>query len=235
MEKIGIVATIYIDNDNTYRQAQRALKSMKSKYKLVFYARVTKLNKRYERILKKFDKVYKNRKNILARSWNKGIERALRQGCKYVILPNLDIELAKDTIDNLVDFAKGDDSVMWSGRCSNTGANYPRGDFIVNSFDVYDNFSLFMVGPRLFKEVGKFDERFEPAYGEDVDLQYRIDLAGKKHTCVDKARFKHHGQTTLKHCHGVTLEKIKGDTDKYFIKKWGGLPREQVYLKPFNK
>jgi GT2 family glycosyltransferase len=235
MEKIGVVATIYIDNDETYRQAKRALDSMKSKYKLVFYARVTKLNKRYTRILKRFDKVNKNRKNILARSWNKGIEKALRQGCKYVIVPNLDIALTKDTIDNLVGFAKKDDSVMWSGRCSNTGANYPQGDFVVNSFDVYDNFSFFMVGPRLFKEVGKFDERFEPAYGEDVDMQYRIDLAGKKHTCVSSAPFKHFGQTTLKHCKGVTQEKAKRDTDRYFIKKWGGPPRGQVYLTPFNK
>lgn len=230
-----MVATIYIDNDETYRQAKRALDSMKSKYKLVFYARVTKLNKRYTRILKRFDKVNKNRKNILARSWNKGIEKALRQGCKYVIVPNLDIALTKDTIDNLVGFAKKDDSVMWSGRCSNTGANYPQGDFVVNSFDVYDNFSFFMVGPRLFKEVGKFDERFEPAYGEDVDLQYRIDLAGKKHTCVSSAPFKHFGQTTLKHCKGVTQEKVKGDTDKYFIRKWGAAPRQQIYKTPFNK
>jgi GT2 family glycosyltransferase len=211
------------------------LDTMKSAHDLVFYARITKLNDKYKSILKRFDDIVKNRKNILARSWNSGIKKALKDGCKYVILPNLDIELAKDTIDNLVDFAKKDDSVMWSGRCSNTGANYPQGDFIVNSFDVYDNFAFFMVNDRLFKEVGEFDEKFVPAYGEDVDLQYRIDLAGKKHTCVDKARFKHHGQTTLKYCHGVTLEKVKGDTDKYFIRKWGAAPRQQIYKTPFNK
>ena len=235
MEKIGIVATVYIDNDKTYEQAMHTLDTMKSAHDLVFYARITKLNDKYKSILKRFDDIVKNRKNILARSWNKGIEKALRQGCKYVILPNLDIELAKDTIDNLVDFAKKDDSVMWSGRCSNTGANYPQGDFVVNSFDVYDNFSFFMVGPRLFKEVGKFDEKFVPAYGEDVDMQYRIELAGKKHTCVWSARFIHFGQTTFRNCKGPNEEETRVKIENYFRRKWGGAPRGQVYLTPFNK
>jgi hypothetical protein len=235
MERIGIVATIYIDNDKTYEQAIRALDSMVSKHELVFYARITKLDDKYKEILKRFNVVDKNSKNILSKSWNKGIVKAFKQGCKYVIVPNLDIELSRDTIDNLVDFANQDDSVMWSGRCSNTGANYPQGDFVVNSFEVYDNFSFFMVSPRLFKEVGKFDEKFIPAYGEDVDMQYRLELAGKKHTCVWMARFVHFGQTTIKNCKDITESEVKGSTDAYFLKKWGGLPRQQVYLTPFNK
>ena len=92
-----------------------------------------------------------------------------------------------------------------------------------------------MVNDRLFKEVGKFDENFVPAYGEDVDMQYRIELAGKKHTCVWMAQFVHFGQTTVKNCKGIKGDVVKRDTDKYFIEKWGGLPRQQVYLTPFNK
>ena len=67
---------------------------------------------------------------------------------------------------------------MWSGRCSNTGAITRRG-FIVNSFDVYDNFAFFMVNDRLFKEVESLTRSLFLAYGEDVDMQYRIELAGK--------------------------------------------------------
>ena len=233
--EIGLVATIYIDNDKTYEQAIETLDCVVSKYPLKLYARVTKLDEKYKDILNRFGSVVNNDANILSRSWNKGIQKAFKDGCEYVIIPNLDIKLYDYTIDNLVDFAKDDDSVMWSGRCTNTVANYPDGDFVVNSYTVLDNFAFFMVNDRLFKEVGKFDEGFVTAYGEDVDMQHRIELAGKKHTCVDKARFIHFGQTTLKYCHGVTLEKVKGDTDKYFIRKWGAAPRQQIYKTPFNK
>jgi GT2 family glycosyltransferase len=233
--EIGLVATIYIDNDKTYEQAIETLDCIVSKYPLKLYARVTKLDEKYRDILDRFDSVVNNDVNILSRSWNKGIQKAFKDGCEYVIIPNLDIKLYNYTIDNLVGFAKDDDSVMWSGRCTNTGANYPDGDFVVNSYTVYDNFAFFMVNDRLFKEVGKFDEKFIPAYGEDVDMQYRLELAGKKHTCVWMAQFIHFGQTTIKNCKDITESEVKGSTDAYFIKKWGGLPRQQVYLTPFNK
>jgi len=230
-----VVATIYIDNDETYRQAKRALDSMKSKYKLVFYARVTKLNRRYTRILKRFDKVTKNKQNILAKSWNAGIKQALRDGCEYVIVPNLDIELTEGAIDNLIEYASQDDSVVWSGWCTNNTGRFPSDNFIVNSHLVYDNFAFFMVNDRLFKEVGEFDEKFIPAYGEDVDMQYRIELAKKKHTCVWMAKFIHFGQTTFRNCKGPNEEETRVKIENYFRRKWGGAPRGQVYLTPFNK
>lgn len=234
-KKIGIVCSLYIDNDTTYKQAMHTLDTMKSEHYLVFYARVTKLNNKYKSILKRFNKVSINKKNLLAKSWNDGIKKALKDGCEYVIVPNLDIELKEDTIDNLVEYASKDDSVVWSGWCSNNTGRFPDDNFIVNSHLVYDNFAFFMVSDRLFKEVGQFDEKFIPAYGEDVDMQYRIELAGKKHTCVWMAKFIHFGQTTIKNCKGVQEGQTKRDTDAYFIEKWGGLPRQQVYLTPFNK
>lgn len=234
-KKIGVVCTLYIDNDITYRQALNALKTMQSSHRLVFYARITKLGRKYSGILKKFNHVTKNKKNILAKSWNNGIQRALRDRCEYVIIPNLDVELNKDAIDYLVEYASRDDSVVWSGWCTNNVGRFPDDNFIVDSKIVYDNYSFFMVSPRLFKEVGKFDEKFAPAYGEDVDLQYRIELAKRKHTCVFMCKFVHYGQTTIKNCKGVTEKMAKRNTDTYFKKKWGGLPRQQIYLKPFNK
>ena len=234
-KKIGIVCSLYIDNDTTYQQALHTLDSIKSEHYLVFYARVTKLNDKYKGILKRFDKVNINKGNLLAKSWNDGIKKALRDKCEYVIVPNLDIELKEDTIDNLVEYASKDDSVVWSGWCTNNVGRFPDDNFIVNSHLVYDNYALFMVNDRLFKEVGGFDENFVPAYGEDVDMQYRIELAGKKHTCVWMAQFMHFGQTTVKNCKGIKEDVVKRDTDKYFIEKWGGLPRQQVYLTPFNK
>lgn len=234
-KKIGVVCSLYIDNDTTYQQAIHTLDTIKTQHKLVLYGRITKLSNKYKDILKRFDNVAKNSQNLLAKSWNNGIQKALKDGCEYVIVPNLDIELKDDTIDNLVEYASKDDSVVWSGWCTNNTGRFSDDNFIVNSKLVYDNFAFFMVNDRLFKEVGKFDEKFIPAYGEDVDMQYRLELAGKKHTCVWMAQFVHFGQTTIKNCKGITESEVKGSTDAYFIKKWGGLPRQQVYLTPFNK
>ncbi len=103
--EIGLVATIYIDNDKTYQQAIETLDCVVSKYPLKLYARVTKLDEKHKDILNRFDKVTKNKQNILAKSWNEGIKQALKDGCEYVIIPNLDIKLYDYTIDNLVDFA----------------------------------------------------------------------------------------------------------------------------------
>lgn len=233
--EIAFAPTIYIDNDKTFEQAMATLDDVVSKYPIRFYARVTKLDDKYKEILKRFDSVTKNDRNILARSWNKSIEKGFKDGCEFVIIPNLDLKLYDYTIDNLVDFAKEDDSVMWSGRCTNTGAVYPEGDFIVNSYTVYDNFAFPMIGKRLFKEVGKFDENFIPCYGEDVDMQYRIELAGKKHTCVNGARFIHYGQTTVNNSPDWKGNPMQDKAHEYFIRKWGGFPRQQVYLTPFNK
>ena len=234
-KKVGMVCTLYIDNDITYEQAVHSLDTMKSNHRLVFYGRITKLNDKYKGILKRFDKVVKNKQNILAKGWNAGIKQALRDGCEYVVVPNLDIEVTEGAIDNLVEYASQDDSVVWSGWCTNNTGRFPSDNFIVNSHLVYDNFAFFMVSDRLFKEVGEFDEKFVPAYGEDVDMQYRIELAGKKHTCVWSARFIHFGQTTFRNCKGPNEEETRVKIENYFRRKWGGAPRGQVYLTPFNK
>lgn len=233
--EIGLVATIYIDNDKTYEQAIETLDCVVSKYPLKLYARVTKLDEKYMDILSRFGSVVNNDANILSRSWNKGIQKAFKDGCEYVIIPNLDIKLYDYTIDNLVDFAKDDDSVVWSGRCTNTGANYPDGDFVVNSYTVYDNFAFPMVGKKLFETVGKFDENFVPCYGEDIDMQYRIELAGQKHTCVSSAPFIHYGQTTANNSQDWIGKTPQDRAHEYFIKKWGGFPRQHKFKTPFDE
>ncbi len=232
-EKVGVVCTLYIDNDTAYKMAVNTIKDIRRNYKVTLYARITKLDQKYEKILELFDHIAKNRSNLLARSWNEGIKKALKDGNRYVIVPNLDIKLEDGCITNLVEFAKEDDSIMWSGRCTNTKATYPSGNFEVDSKTFYDNYAFFMVDKKLFEGVGEFDENFKPCYGEDVDMQYRIELAGKKHTCVYHARFLHYGQVTV----GTSKDwkgKDPNAVDKYFIRKWGGKPRRQIFTKPFG-
>jgi len=235
-KKIGIVGTLYIDNDTTYNQAIHTLDTTKSQHDLVFYARITKLDDKYKDILKRFDKVDKNDINCLARSWNMGTKQALKEGCDYVILPNLDLDLEPSTIDILVEYAnkhKGK-NLIWSGWGTSNLGRFPDWDFVVSSYTVYENFSFFMIDDRLFKEVGEFDEVFKPAYAEDVDMQYRLELKGFKHTCVYDAKFIHFGQTTQKNSIDFKDKRADAKANAIFVKKWGGEPRQQKFKSPYN-
>jgi len=234
-KKVGVVCTLYIDNKETYKQAVHTLKSMKTQHELVKYARVTKLNSQFDKILTRFDKVAYNKKNLLAKSWNDGIKQALKDGCDFVIVPNLDLELFPETIDMLVESATKGSALIWSGWCTNNTGRFPDYDFVVSSYTVYDNFAFFMVSDKLFREVGEFDEIFEPAYAEDVDMQYRLELKGFKHLCVYDAKFIHFGQTTQENSKDFKDVRIDDKSNAKFIEKWGGNPRQHKFRTPYNK
>ncbi len=51
----------------------------------------------------------------------------------------------------------------------------------------------------VFDEVGRFDERFSPAWFEDVDYCRRLAAAGKHVFVVPAARAEHHGGASLEH------------------------------------
>ncbi len=51
----------------------------------------------------------------------------------------------------------------------------------------------------IFDEVGPFDERFAPAWFEDVDYCRRLAAAGKRIVVVPAARARHFGGASLEH------------------------------------
>jgi N-acetylglucosaminyl-diphospho-decaprenol L-rhamnosyltransferase len=51
----------------------------------------------------------------------------------------------------------------------------------------------------LFDEIGPFDERFTPAWFEDVDYARRLAAAGKRVVVVPSARARHFGGASLEH------------------------------------
>lgn len=101
------------------------------------------------------------------------------------------------------------------------------------------NFSLFLLNSTVKDKVGLFDEKFYPAYFEDNDYIYRLKLLN-----YNIAMFPVHNYYT--HNHSATSKRqkelnIKVDYDYYFrknkeyyIKKWGGEPRQEQYILPFN-
>lgn len=56
-----------------------------------------------------------------------------------------------------------------------------------------------LIRRRIFEEVGAFDERFSPAWFEDVDYCRRLRDAGKEIFVVPSAIARHHGGASLEH------------------------------------
>ena len=77
----------------------------------------------------------------------------------------------------------------------------------------------------VFDEVGPFDERFAPAWFEDVDYCRRLALAGKRIVVVPAARARHFGGASLEHvCFSDFVDHWYRNMDLY-ARKW--LPPRQ--------
>jgi GT2 family glycosyltransferase len=84
-----------------------------------------------------------------------------------------------------------------------------------------------------YDKVGPFDEKYYPAYYEDTDYTYRLQLAGMSK--LDTEFLKPEVFRTSK-----SGEKDKNlynrifECRKHYESKWGGAPSEEKYTTPFN-
>lgn len=93
----------------------------------------------------------------------------------------------------------------------------------------------FAIRKETYEKVGKFDERFHPAYFEDNDYGYRL-------LTIHKIPYRVSDVFTPKEYRvSSTIEKNPElnigfeRNKKYYIKKWGGEPGHETYLTPFNQ
>jgi GT2 family glycosyltransferase len=99
------------------------------------------------------------------------------------------------------------------------------------------DFSFFIIKKSTYEKVGKFDERYYPAYFEDNDYHYRMRLLGLKAYKLRDAPFFHYGSRTIKSSE-IMQEKSNAGyvvNRQYYIEKWGGIPGEEKYKTPYNK
>ncbi len=86
-----------------------------------------------------------------------------------------------------------------------------------------------MVSRRALNSLGGFDERFRPAWFEDVDLCHRIWRAGGRIRFVSSARFLHLGGYSLGHLSPEAfLECFHTNQIRYFAKHQGESAAERV-------
>lgn len=97
-------------------------------------------------------------------------------------------------------------------------------------------FNCFAITRKCYEIVGEFDLNFF-IYYEDNDYAHRVRLSGLKiDDAGDEKLLNHYGSATIRK--DERYNKANGITfplnQKYFIKKWGGLPENELYKYPFN-
>lgn len=246
--RIGIGYASYMSNDIHFDYAQQTLESVKSQtHEIMFCGVVNYHSKReYTEYLQSKGTVLFNPENNVSMSWNKAIHQLVKEGCDYVIVPNLDIVFKSTLVDNLVRYAEksAEDIILW------TALPWGELESLEEALE-YDNapetphFSCYMVDSRLFKQVGEFDENFRPAYNEDIDMHWRIVLNGYKAIGYEGARFYHYGSRTIKSDDALLEQNhmTHDSNNKYFERKWAYKPptatdpfhTEKMYRTPFNR
>lgn len=175
------------------------------------------------------------------RSVNFGVNHFLDQGFEVVLVLNNDIVLHEEAIARLVErFEKGGVAMATcldaTGECERNPLNVPKLNSVEKeSCPETENpcFSAFMVNRECWEKVGEFDELFHPAYYEDNDYHYRIQLAGLVAITYPPAMFFHWGSATQLEALGRPLTSSSNQHALY-LQKWGGNPGKEVFKSPFN-
>jgi len=167
----------------------------------------------------------------VSKGWNQGLRRAIELGLEYVFIVNDDVTFSPGAMQKMLDgLNEGYDLISAFGGDSDE----PGVHEIVDEGS--PDFAAFVVNPRAFVEkFGFFDENFTPAYFEDNDMRYRIQVGGGRQGIVLNAKMYHGGSVT-QHWNGgqvVTSPMFESNRD-YYRAKWGGTPGEEKYTAPFN-
>lgn len=159
------------------------------------------------------------RENILSGAWNDIMAYA---NSDYVIIANDDVFPHYNSIQALVQAAiDRPDVAMWNGS-GHSGNSY----------------SFYLLRQWAYAHVGPFDENFRPAYFEDNDFDWRLKCAGLIREEVPAATFEHIGSATMRGMKDERLvkhHKSFADNKRYYRRKWGGVPQQELFKTPHER
>ena len=205
MVNIGIGAAAYVSTPQHVELARATLDSISSaQHNLQFCFHLNSPpDEAVVSFLSSYGHVHVNDENNVSRAWNRSIDCLLKTA-DYVLVPNLDIVIKDGSIDALVAHAESNrEPILWTMAnwhyLHRDGENPGLDEAPLHDNAVpHPHFSCFMVDERLFAEVGPFDENIKPAYNEDLDMHWRIRLAGYEAVQYEGARFFHVGSGTIR-------------------------------------
>lgn len=170
----------------------------------------------------------------VASSWNLGIRKARHwYGLDHFLVCNDDVVLEHDFIHNATSMWRsiGPDT-LFTGW--NTRRGFNESDGVPKRERYGADYSCFFLTSELYDNVGEFDETFTPAYFEDNDYDYRVNLAGYESYSHGALKMYHAGSVTQNMDGPVCdSEQFKKNRD-YYISKWGGEPGQETYKEAFN-
>ena len=161
--------------------------------------------------------VIPRQQNILAAAWN-DIMRLFDND--YVIIANDDVIPHPQAIEALV----------------TAGHDYPDYAMLNGSGHSGNSYSFFLLRQWAYRMIGPFDEHFIPAYFEDNDYDYRLKLLDLIRYEVINATFDHYGSATMRALDERAITKHHrsfGRNQRYYMKKWGGMPGAERFTEPF--
>jgi len=163
----------------------------------------------------------------------------------YVFLINSDIRFHPGDIDRMISLArKCPDSALITVK----GTHGRHGD----DFEHSHGLAASILMPGAFSEVGYFDENIFPAYFEDCDYFYRVQLArGMKSinmnpsledvdnplvACLLTGQTHHEGSSVILSDRRIRKRNsyFYDRNKEYYISKWGGENDHEKYQIPFN-
>ena len=238
--EVSIVIPIYNNSKYTYNCLKSILKTKNSHFEIVAvddasYDETSDLLRNIENI-----QIVKNDNNQgFIRSCNKGAK--LSHG-KYILFLNNDTIVTENWLENLLEVIKKDQVgvvgaklIYPDGKLQEAGDivwddasawNYGKGDDpdkpeynFVREVD-YCSGAALLIWRDLFEKIGGFDERFNPAYYEDVDLCFSIRNLGYK--------VLYQPRSVIIHFEGVSsgtdlisgAKKYQGINRAKFLEKW---------------
>ena len=169
----------------------------------------------------------------VAVAWNEFIDRAIEDDVDLLFICNDDLTFKKNAVQETVEAWKNrpnDCVILLSAPLDVEKEFIPGGSA----------FCAFAFNPKeALDKIGYFDaDNFYPAYFEDSDYLRRIELSEYRQYHHGAFRVFHEGSVTQFWNGGddrtVSHEQFRANQNRY-IMKWGGLPNDELYTKPFIK
>lgn len=158
--------------------------------------------------------IYRPKENLnVSGSWNMLMDYADKIKATHVLMLNDDIYLGMTS-----------SHVEWLIQ---KNINLP----FINSLKNWSSFILSVEG---WKKIGNFDEDNFPNYFNDNDYCYRMRLLGLKRLNTDylNPSIYRNSMTIAK---DPSLNNNFSNYATRYLEKWGGMPNNEIFTKPFNK
>ena len=106
---------------------------------------------------------------------------------------------------------------------------YKDDDFIIGE----KGWCSFILPKKTYEKIGEFDEGFWPAYFEDGDYRYRMQLEGMSYI-TSPVLTPVYFRESMTRAKDPTLNQYFDANKKRYYEKWGGLPEQESFDYPFN-